>query len=151
VIGLGFSATTLAIWAITRANPFAIWLANARNHARFYEHFPRSFWPWVIANALETVVAIGLPCAVWGWVGLARRGPAVSWATLLVLALLTVSGRNLSEVARLWLPFFPALLVACGRGMERLRAGPFALASTLGLLAAETLALQAVIQVVYGF
>jgi hypothetical protein len=147
--GLGFFTTTLAIWAATRANPFAIWLANARNHARFYVQFHRTYWLWVLANPIETAVAIGLPCVVWGLIGLSRRGPAVSWATLLVLAILTFSGRNLSEVARLWLPFFPALLVACGRGMERLGAGPVGLGSTLMLLAAQTLALQALIQVVW--
>lgn len=148
-IGAGFLAATLAFWAVARANPLAIWLANARNHARFYEQFPRAYRSWVVANGMETLVAIGLPAAVWMVLGLGRRGTLVSWATLIVLAVLTLSGRNLSEVARLWLPFFPALLIAAGRGLERRQVGPGALAVTIGLMAAQTLALQAVIQVVY--
>ena len=36
----------------------------------------------------------------------------MAWITLATLALLTLSGRNLSEVARLWLPLMPPLVVA---------------------------------------
>lgn len=144
--GLGFLAVTAAMWAATRGNPFVTWWCNARNHRRFYEQFPRSYWAWLGINPIEAAVGLGLPCVVWAALGMGRRGPWVSWATLMVLAVLTLSGRNLSEVARLWLPFFPGLLVACGRGMGRVGAGP---GVTIGLLAIQTAWLQTAVQVVY--
>ena len=73
----------------------------------------------------------------------------MAWATLFVLALLTLSGKNLSEVARLWLPMMPPLLVAAGAGFERLEGGARTLASSLALVGLQTLILEATIQVVY--
>jgi methylthioxylose transferase len=145
--GAGFLAPTLASWAITRADPFVIWWWNQKNHARFYVEFPRSYRAWVVANPIELAVALGLPATVWALVGLGsiRQAPRAAWATLAVLTILTLSGRNLSEVARIWLP----LLTASGLGLTQLGGGPKTLAATLALLGAETLALQATIQVVY--
>jgi hypothetical protein len=65
------------------------------------------------------------------------------------MAILTLSGKNLSEVARLWLPLMPPLLVASSAGLARLGAGPRTLAATVALMGLQTLALQAMIQVVY--
>lgn len=150
--GLGFLAATLAWWAFTRANPFVIWWWNQRHHARFYVEYPRSYRAWVLANPIELAVALGLPVVVWGLLGLSSpRRARVAWATLAVLAALTLSGRNLSEVGRLWLPFQPALVTAAGAGLARLNTGPWGVLATLGLLAAETLVLEAAIQVVYPF
>jgi hypothetical protein len=149
--GVGFLAVTLLVWTITRANPFEIWWWNQKNHARFYVEFPRSYRAWVVANAVELAVGLGLPATVWVVVGMGsgRGAPRVAVATAIVLALLTVSGKSLSEVGRLWLPFMPALLVAAGKGFEVVRGGPLSMAATLGLMGAQTLALQAMIQVVY--
>ena len=62
---------------------------------------------------IELIVAIGLPSALFAAVGLrSRKLPPSAWAAFLVLTILNFSGKNLSEVARLWLPFIPALLVA---------------------------------------
>jgi hypothetical protein len=149
MIGLGFLCMTLLVWATTRANPFVIWWWNARNHARFYQAFHRSYRAWVLTNPIELAVALGIPSSIWATLGLSRKGPVVAWATLAVLATLTLTGRNLSEVARLWLPFFPPLLIAAACGMKRLGAGPLALAATLVAVGLQTLALQAMIQVVY--
>ena len=101
--GLGFLAVTLTVWATTRANPFVIWWWNQRNHARFYDEFPRTFAAWAVANLVELAVALGLPVAIYAGLSLVwvRRVPRVSLATLGVLVFLTLSGRNLSEVARL--------------------------------------------------
>ena len=123
------------------------------NHARFYVEFPRSYLPWVAANPVELAVGLGLPVAVWAVVGLAsgRDAPTVSLAAAAVLVALTLSGKNLSEVGRLWLPMMPALLVAAGRGFERVGAGAKSLAATTILIGGQTLALQATIQVVYPF
>jgi hypothetical protein len=150
--GAGFLAATLAWWAITHCDPFLTWWANQRHHQRFYQEYPRSYGPWLVANPIELAIGLGLPVTLWLIAGLPSwRASKVSWITIGVLVLLTVSGRNLSEVGRLWLPFMPALMVAAGVGMERLKAGPAVLGATLALLAAQTLALQATIQVVYPF
>ena len=63
--------------------------------------------------------------------------------------MLNFSGRNLSEVARLWLPLMPPLLTASGLGLARLGGGPKTLAASVMLQGAQTLILQATIQVVY--
>jgi hypothetical protein len=149
--GVGFLALTAIVWALTRANPFVIWWCNQRNHTRFYQEYPRSYWAWVKANAIELAVAIGLPSAVWSFLGLGwtRNVPRVALVTFGVLVFLTLSGRNLSEVGRLWLPFMPALLVAVGFAMGRLNAGPRTLGVTAALVGLQTLGLQAMIQVVY--
>jgi methylthioxylose transferase len=151
--GAGFLAPTLAFWLATGADPFVIWWWNQRNHARFYQQSPRTYRAWVLANPIELAVALGIPPTLWAIAGLAwpRDVPRVAWATLAVLAFLTLGGRNLSEVARIWLPFFPPLLVAAGHGLSRLGAGPGTLAGVVLTLGAETLFLQATIQVVYPF
>ncbi len=146
--GLGFLAITLILWAAMGANPFAIWRINATNHARFYVEFPRSYWAWVAENPAELAIAIGLPTTVCAACGF-RSIPRATWATVAVLALLTVTGKNLSEVARLWLPMMPALLVAAGAGIDRLGPRPAGIAATVALLGVQTLLLESAIQVVY--
>jgi len=148
LIGAGFLGLTMAVWALTQANPFAIWRANAANHARFYNEYHRSYWPWVVENPIELAIAIGVPTLVWIATGL-HSAPKVAWATVGVLILLTLTGKNLSEVARLWLPLMPPLLLFAGQGFERRSSRPIDLAATIGLLGAQTLVLEATIQVVY--
>jgi hypothetical protein len=149
--GAGFLVPTLASWQMTGASPFAIWWWNQQNHARFYREYHRTYRLWVLINPVELAMALGIPAAFWAVVGLAhvRSAPRVAWATLALLTLLTLSGRSLSEVARLWLPFLPPLLAAAGHGLARLGAGPATLAATVATLGAETLLLEGTIQVVY--
>jgi hypothetical protein len=149
--GAGFLAVTFGFWLAAGANPFVIWWWNQKNHARFYVEYPRTYRAWLVVNPVELAVGIGLPAAVWGlsaarW---PRELPHVSVAALAVLGALTVSGRSLSEVARLWLPFLPALLVVSGFALTRAGGGPKTLAATAALTGLQTLALQAMIQVVY--
>jgi hypothetical protein len=139
---------TLAFWIVTGANPFVIWRTNAANHARFYVEYPRNYLAWIVENPIELIIALGVPTAVWAAIGL-RCGPLAAWATLATLAFLTLSGKNLSEVARLWLPLMPPLVASAGAGAAKVGAGASGLAATLGLLAVQTLVLQATIQVVY--
>jgi hypothetical protein len=146
--GAGFLAVTLGFWVLTTANPFMIWRTNTANHARFYEQFPRSYWAWVVENPVELSIALGLPTVVWGLAGF-RSAPIVSWATIGTLIALTLSGKNLSEVARLWLPLMPSLLIVAGAAFDRLAARPLSLALTVALLGIQTLILQSMIQVVY--
>jgi hypothetical protein len=148
--GVGFFGVTGLLWLATRANPFLIWWINSRNHARFYEQYPRTYFAWVWVDLVELAVAVGLPAVVWmacAWPS--RRDLVASWATVAVLLILNFSGKNLSEVARLWLPFLPMLLVAAGAGMKAAGGGAKTLAVTLALTGLETLILQTTIQVVY--
>lgn len=147
---LGFFGLTGLIWMATSANPFLIWWLNVRNHARFYEQFPRSYVAWVFIDVIELAVAVGLPAFVWAIRGLAnRRDLVASWSTVAVLLFLNLSGKNLSEVARLWLPFMPMLLIAAGAGMKAAGGGAKTLAATIVLVGLETLLIQTTIQVVY--
>ena len=96
-------------------------------------------------------IALGVPAVVWCVAGfLAPRDvPVPAWSTLLVLVLINLTGRNMGEVARLWMLFMPPLLVAAGAGMNRLGAQPRDLGASIALVGAQMLALQAMIQVVY--
>jgi hypothetical protein len=149
--GAGFLLGTLVWWWATSANPFVIWWINQRNHARFYVEYPRSYLAWVLENPIELAIGLGLPSAVWMLVGLGspRQVPRVAWATIFVLVILTISGKNLSEVARLWQPLMPPLLIGAGWGFARTGGRAWELAGTVALVGLQTLILEATIQVVY--
>jgi hypothetical protein len=147
--GVGFVAVVAVFWIVTSANPLAIWWANQANHARFYVEYPRSYATWVLVNPIELVAAFGgaASVAVAAGIVLGGRKVGMSAVTLGVLAILTLSGRSLSEVARLWLPLMPAVLVAAGRWAEWGGWRPLAVA--LLLLGGQVLAFEAAIQTVY--
>jgi methylthioxylose transferase len=149
--GLGFLSVFLIGWVATGADPLIIASWNLYHHARFYDEYPRTYRLWLLANPIETAIAIGLPSVVWCAVGLmaVRSVPITVWSTLLVLVLANLIGRNLGEVARLWMLYTPPLLVAAGHGCNKLGASPTTLAASIVLLGAQTLALQSMIQVVY--
>jgi methylthioxylose transferase len=148
--GAGFLGLTGLVWAVSGGDPFIIWWWNQRNHARFYEENPRSYLAWVIANPIELAVALGLPTSIAAVAGfMDRTAPKAAIATLIVLGLLNISGKNLSEVARLWLIFMPALALAASHGLRRCGAKPGDLGILVFLLGCQTLAVQSAIQVVY--
>jgi hypothetical protein len=148
--GAGFLTPTLLGWLVTGANPFVIWWWNQANHAGFYVEHPRRYVAWLLINPIELAVALGVPAAVWAVVGLASgRAPRVSWIALGVLVLLTLTGRSLSEVARLWIPFCPMLLAASAAGLARLGGGAVSLGVTSLLTAVQVVMMQLLIQVVY--
>ncbi|MEW4570008.1 hypothetical protein AB1L88_19255 [Tautonia sp. JC769] len=148
--GAGFLTPTLLGWLATGANPFVIWWWNQANHAGFYVEHPRRYAAWLLINPIELAVALGVPAAVWAVVGLASgRAPRVSWIALGVLVLLTLTGRSLSEVARLWIPFCPMLLAASAAGLARLGGGAVSLGVTTLLMAVQVVVMQLMIQVVY--
>jgi hypothetical protein len=149
--GAGFLAVLFSGWALTAANPFVIGSWNIKHHAQFYVEYPRTYLLWLWLNPLETTIALGVPSACWCLAGFLapRTVPLPAWSTLSVLILIDLIGRNMGEVARLWMLFMPSLLVAAGAGMNRLGARPSDLGISIGLLGAQTLALQALIQVVY--
>lgn len=151
--GAGFLALLLVGWAASGANPFVTAIWNLHHHARFYDEYPRTYSRWLLANPIELVVAMGLPSAVWCLVGLLspRKVPVSFWAALLVLVLVNLTGRNLGEVARLWMFFIPPLLVAAGAAYERPAqgGGSRALGGSMALVGLQTLGLQTMLQVVY--
>jgi hypothetical protein len=149
--GAGFLAFMLAGWLVSGANPFIVWRWNLHHHARFYDDYPRTYSLWLWANVIELAIAIGLPTVVWACVGLLspRTVPRAVWATLFVLILVNLTGRNMGEVARLWMLYTPPFLIAAAQGLERLGGGPVALAGTTAMVGVQTLTLQAMIQVVY--
>lgn len=156
-VGLGFLAVTGLTWIATGSNPFVTWWWNQHHHARFYDEFPRTYWMWFIENPIESAIALGIPSTVWCLIGFGAVGrgrPEVSparsaWATLAVLVILNILGRNLGEVGRLWQPFLPPLLIAASAGLLRLHAGPRTLSASVALLGLQTIILQTAIQVVY--
>jgi len=150
---VGFLAPILCGCAAAGANPFVIGMWNLHHHARFYDEYPRTYHLWLLANPVELAVAIGLPSAVWCLIGVSspRQVPISFWVTLSVLALVHWTGRNMGEVARLWMLFMPPLLTAAAAAFERLAPGraPVALGGSIALLGLQTLCLQTIIQVVY--
>lgn len=149
--GAGFLAFLIAAWLISWANPFVVWSWNLHHHARFYDEYPRTYQLWLWVNFVEMAVAIGLPTTVWLVLGLlgVRGVPRVVWAMLFVVVLVDLTGRNMGEVARLWMLYTPPFLIAAARGMERLGGGPVTLAGTTALIGLQTLTLQTMIQTVY--
>ena len=88
-----------------------------------------------MVNPVELAIALGLPSVVWCVIGLfAPRGVPVSvWSTLLVLVLTNLTGRNMGEVARLWMLYMPPLLVGAGYGYDRWGSKPAPLAASTAL------------------
>ena len=150
-IGLGFLAIVLCGWAAVGANPFVIGWWNLHHHARFYDEYPRTYRLWLFVNPVELAIALGLPAVVWcaSSALTPRRLPLSVWSTLLVLVLTNLTGRNMGEVARLWMLYMPPLLVGAGYGFERWVSKPAPLGVSTALLGLQTLALQSMIQVVY--
>jgi len=119
---LAFLAATGVFYAATQANLIGIWIWNYRNHAAFYAQpsYPRTYWKWLGVNALELVLAVGWPVILPAGVGVLRvlksrelwgtRRHAPVLATLFVVGLLWLSGKNMGEAARLWLFLFPWIL-----------------------------------------
>jgi hypothetical protein len=150
-VGAGFLSLTALGWILTSANPVIVWSWNLKNHARFYVESPRTYLAWLAINPIEMAIAMGLPAAVCCVFGLIRPRsvPRVAWITLGVLVVMNLVGRNMGEVARLWMLFVPPLLTAAGAGLDRLGDGPRVLAISSALMGLQTLALENMIQVVY--
>jgi len=112
----GWLVGPLVLYLGWRCNIVAIWRYNLAEHGAFYLANPRTYESWLWINPLEFAVAMGVPVTVfaaWRVAGELRRflagnsfdALALSWAG--ILAALNLSGLNMGEVARLWLPFMP--------------------------------------------
>lgn len=123
----GFALIVEGIWYEYGLNLFEVWKLNLEKHTGFYAAMPRSYWPWVKANAVELAVSLGPTVA---WLALlpifslsfwrsreARSAIVLCW--LFTLLALNFSGRNLSEVARLWLFLMPFACVSASHVLSR--------------------------------
>lgn len=148
--GFGFLIATLFIGWLSRANPFEIWWSNQTNHGRFYRAHPRTYQLWVFVNLLELAVSVGLPTTVLVVLALLRRkAPIAAVSGLLVLLVMNFSGKNLSEVARLWIPLMPPLFLAAGTALPEGRDSSRLLGTLLMVLGLQTVTLQSLLQVIY--
>jgi hypothetical protein len=125
-------ATLWARWSFDMNLP-AIWALNLQKHKGFYDHMPRTYSVWVWVNLVEFAVVLGpatFLAAAFGlfakWNG--RRVPEpMAIAAFTTLAALDLSGRNLSETARLWIFLTPFFCAAAGRSFHGSTSGRFAI------------------------
>jgi hypothetical protein len=102
-------------------NLLAVFKINLEKHRGFYEHFPRSYWPWVGMNLLEFAATIGvfavlLPAACISRASSIGRRTALAFVVTLVV--LDLTGKNLSEAARLWLFLTPLAAASASSALE---------------------------------
>jgi len=112
---IGFLTPLIALWWLKGVNLLNVWLWNYRNHAGFYDEYTRTYWKWLLINPLEFAVAVGVPltvAAILGGYSLAKHAPrsrraGILWCSLIVWGLLWLSGKNMGELARLWILLMP--------------------------------------------
>jgi hypothetical protein len=97
----------------------AVLKINLEKHRGFYDHFPRSYGTWVGINLVEFAVTTGVLVVAVAAAAFHRRREraGLAWAFLATLLLLDLTGKNLSEAARLWLFLTP---LAAGAGATAL-------------------------------
>jgi len=127
----------------------AVCRINLEKHRGFYEHFPRSYWPWVAVNLVEFAATIGvfavLAVAASFWSG-TRTGTALAISFIATLILLDLVGKNLSEAGRLWLFLTPFAAAASAPVLERTALSPRQSAALLILQAAAAISLYAIVE-----
>jgi hypothetical protein len=123
-----FAALTGLAYLLVSLDLPAVWLQNLRNHAGFYDKYPRDYSSWLLVNPVELALATGTPIflfALSSWLtstkGSLRSGRSLAsfrlWC-LVTLVVLWLSGKNSGEAARLWIFLMPWLLWVSGREAE---------------------------------
>jgi len=115
VAAAGWSLPVFVLWIWGHINLLSVWQWNYRNHAAFYAHYARTYWKWLLVNPLEFALAVGLPivaAALFGFRNLLaggwrQRAMGPYWCLTGVGLLLSLSGKNMGEAARLWLIVMP--------------------------------------------
>jgi hypothetical protein len=105
-----------------------VWRLNVRNHAGFYDQYPRTWWKWLLVNPVELASALGWPAAVCVVAslpaGLRSRQRSRVLAVLTVWGFLWLSGKNSGEAARLWIPLLPLCLILLAAGLHQVATDP---------------------------
>ncbi|MBI5757969.1 MAG: hypothetical protein HZA46_05575 [Planctomycetales bacterium] len=122
---VGFLLPIAAIYAATGMNLFAVWAWNLHNHAGFYSQFPRTYWKWLLVNPVELSVAAGWPLVLLAIFANCRprtewrhRDSGPVWACLTTWLCLWISGKNMGEVARLWIVIMPCFVWLAARAFS---------------------------------
>jgi methylthioxylose transferase len=150
---LAFAVAVAALLIVCRStfdlDLLAVCRINLEKHRGFYEHFPRSYWPWVAVNLFEFAATIGvfavLAVAACIWRP-KRTGTALAISFLATLLLLDLAGKNLSEAGRLWLFLTPFAAAASARVLERTALSPRQSAALLVLQAAAAVSLYTMVE-----
>jgi len=132
-------------------NLIEVWRINLTKHAGFYDAMPRSYVPWIFVDLIEFAIVSGPGLFLAATITIVTRAwwknaPAVDqllavWLVLLIF--LDLSGRNRSEVARLWLFLAPLVVIGAARGLGRFQETRFP-----WLLPASGLAISALLSLV---
>ncbi|MFO0945982.1 MAG: hypothetical protein U1D30_08555 [Planctomycetota bacterium] len=108
-------------------NLIAVWRENLAKHAGFYDRMPRTYFPWIGLNLVEFAISTGpiwfvaafLPFLLRPWFTIpASRLGALQCGWWMTMILLDLSGRNLSETARLWILLTPFACTGLGWYLE---------------------------------
>jgi len=123
-----FLVLTALLWLVYDLNLFKVWLLNFRNHAGFYHQFPRTYWMWLLVNPIELTIAAGVPVVLLvgasyltariGILSRRDRSAGPFWCCAIAWGLLWVSGKNMGEAARLWIPLMPCLVWLTAQNWE---------------------------------
>ena len=134
-LGAGLAFVVALQYVCFSHNVLRVWWICLSKHETFYHHFPRTYWKWVGVNLVEFGLFAGAGAACL-WVAEStaaiaqwRRGKPLHVSAALclsgaaVLLLLNFSGKNLSEVARLWMFLMPLAAAAGGSALARCAGG----------------------------
>jgi len=121
---LGFVLPLLIMRGLFSYRTLATLLVCLKNHAQFYrwEDFPRTYWKWLLVNPFEFLMFSGGAIAALFVLGIGRNFRFILrdfrknldpcfWGFLAVFIALWISGKNMGEVARLWMFLMPAAAV----------------------------------------
>jgi len=159
---MGVLVPALASFVVLDYDVMNVWWLCFSKHAAFAETFHRTYWKWALFGPVEVALFVGPPVAclvVWraarrAWGRLRKRAMAAGgvaeaflWALLATAFALNVSGKNLGEVARLWMFLMPLAAVAAAGELGRWRRPVLGFLVTAGLLVYQDVVFVAVLDV----
>ena len=158
----GLIAVVVVLRLVFHVNMFNVWIWNYRNHAGFYDQFPRTYWKWLLVNPLELTMAVGLPVFVLAVASYCKSTKADAswrdkrcgplWCCLAVWILLWLSGKNMGEAARLWIVLMPLIIWLSARSLQATTDAPRRrLTGWLVVLLLQALVCAATVSRVDGF
>jgi hypothetical protein len=145
----GFAVPAVGLWLAVGYEPWKAMVSAWRGHQQYHRELGQSYPVWVWLNLVHLLLFMGAPAAA-SWLGacweqfktglrersIGALDPFFLGVTA-VLLLLDLSGKNLSEVPRLWLFFMPALYLASERARSRAGSAPAPLGAMAALLALQ--------------